>query len=133
MASVPVIVELLSEKVARPEYVDHGDTLDLASQHEVTLAPGDRTLVGTGLSLKFPMSHAGLVVPNSTLAVDFGVTVLDSPSVLTTEHRGEVLVALINLSWEEFVVKPNMRVARLVIVPIDRASFFGMQEWPPSG
>lgn len=127
MASVPVIYKLLDESVARPELTDLSDTLDLISPHRVELAPGDRALVGMGLSLKFPLGHVGLIVPSPTLAVDHGVTVVDAPSVLTAEHRGEVLVALINLSWEQFVVEPGTQIARLVLVPTDRASFFGAE------
>lgn len=106
-----------------PRYMsDAAAGLDLAAAppDPVTLAPGARTLIPTGISIELPKGHEGQVRPRSGLAVKHGVTVVNAPGTIDEDYRGEVKVALINLGAEPFVVERGMRVAQLVVAPVAR-------------
>ena len=104
-----------------PAYAREGDAgLDLTAAATVTLAPGGRRLVPTGLRVAIPSGHAGLVLPRSGLALRTGVTVLNAPGTIDSDYRGEVRVLLVNLGPESFTVTRGMRVAQLLFVPVAR-------------
>jgi len=88
----------------------------------LTLAPGARALVPTGLSIALPPDCEGQVRPRSGLAVKHGVTVINAPGTIDADYRGEVLVPMINLGQKAFTVEDGMRVAQLVIAPIAHAA-----------
>lgn len=92
-----------------------GFDLRAAVVEPVTLAPGARALVPTGLAMALPPGHEGQVRPRSGLAVRHGVTVLNSPGTVDADYRGEVMVALVNLGDEPFTVTRGMRVAQMVV------------------
>src|SRR5579862_1492927 len=82
--------------------------LDLASVEEVTLAPGERATVATGLAVAIPDGHAGFVQPRSGLAARHGITVVNSPGLVDSGYRGELKVTLLNTDpHETFVVEPG--------------------------
>lgn len=88
----------------------------------LTLGPGERALVPTGLKLELPKGSEGQVRPRSGLAVRHGVTVLNSPGTIDADYRGEVKVALVNLGAEPFVIRRGERIAQLVVAGVVRAS-----------
>lgn len=96
--------------------------LDLAAavpeDEPVTIPPGGRALVPTGLALALPPSHEGQVRPRSGLAANHGVTVLNAPGTIDADYRGEVKVILINHGAEPFVISRGMRIAQLVVSPV---------------
>jgi dUTP pyrophosphatase len=96
--------------------------LDLAAlvDSEVTIAPGARALVGTGIAVELPHRHEAQVRPRSGLAYKHGVTVLNSPGTIDEDYRGEIKVLLINHGSEPFVVRSGDRIAQLVIAPVTR-------------
>lgn len=98
--------------------------LDLLAdlEAEVTLAPLERALVPTGLSLALPAGFEGQVRPRSGLAAKQGVTVLNSPGTIDADYRGEVQVILVNLGAEPFVVRRGERIAQLVVAPVTRVA-----------
>lgn len=100
-----------------------GADLRAAVQDEVTLAPGERSLVPTGLVLEIPPGWEGQVRPRSGLAVRHGVTLVNSPGTVDSDYRGEVAVPLVNLGQEPFTVRRGDRIAQLVIAPVSRATF----------
>ena len=106
-----------------PRYASAGSAgLDLhAASGPVTLAPGARALVGTGIALALPEGFEGQVRPRSGLALKRGVTVLNAPGTIDSDYRGEIGVLLVNLGESAFVVERGMRIAQLVIVPVARA------------
>ncbi|HSO65833.1 MAG TPA: dUTP diphosphatase [Ornithinibacter sp.] len=114
---VPVSVRLLHPDASVPAYSTDGDAgADLTSVAEVTLAPGERSLVPTGLALALPAGTVGLVHPRSGLAARHGVTVVNAPGTLDSGYRGEVLVNLVNLDPREtFTVRVGDRIAQLVV------------------
>src|SRR5579883_1582164 len=84
----------------------------------LTIAPGDRALVPTGLAVALPVGTEGQVRPRSGLAARHGVTVLNSPGTIDADYRGEIRVILINLGQDAFTVTRGMRIAQLVIAPV---------------
>ena len=105
-----------------PAYAHPGDAgMDVRSIEEVTLAPGARALVHTGLVLMLPPDAEAQVRPRSGLALKHGVTVLNTPGTIDAGYRGEVGVILINLGAEPFVVEKGMKIAQLVISRVTQA------------
>ena len=107
-----------------PAYETTGSAgLDLpaAIEARLTLHPGERALVPTGLAMALEAGHEGQVRPRSGLAAKAGITVLNAPGTIDADYRGEVYVPLINLGHEAFVIERGMRIAQLVIAPFVQA------------
>jgi dUTP pyrophosphatase len=117
----PVCVPLLAAVQANvPQYAHDGDAgmdLHAALAQDVTLLPGQRQLIPTGISLALPKGLEAQVRPRSGLAVRHGLTVLNTPGTVDASYRGEVKVLLINLGHEPFVVQQGMKIAQLVVAP----------------
>ncbi len=112
-----------------PSYASEGSAgADLRAhiREEVTLAPGERALVPTGVRLGLPAGYEAQVRPRSGLAVKRGVTVLNAPGTIDADYRGEVQVALINHGEEAYTISRGDRIAQLVIAPVVQASFTGV-------
>ena len=106
-----------------PTYAHPGDAgMDVRSVEDVTLEPGARALVRTGLVLMLPPDAEAQVRPRSGLALKHGVTVLNSPGTIDAGYRGEVGVILVNLGAEPFVVEKGMKIAQLVVAPVAQAA-----------
>ena len=119
--------------VPLPAYQTQGAVgMDLCAAVEapLTLAPGDRALVGTGWAIAVPEGFEGQVRPRSGLALEHGITVLNSPGTIDPDFRGELRVLLINHGREPFVVTRGDRVAQLVIAPTARAELVVIPELP---
>jgi dUTP diphosphatase len=87
----------------------------------VTLAPGERAMIPTGIAIELPPGTEGQVRPRSGLAARHGVTILNAPGTVDADYRGEIQVILINLGQEPFIVLRGMRIGQLVIAPVLRA------------
>ena len=96
--------------------------MDLAASldADVTIAPGKRALVGTGLAIALPRGFEAQVRPRSGLAAKHGVTVLNAPGTIDEDYRGEIKVILVNHGDEPFVVKSGERIAQMVIARVER-------------
>lgn len=92
----------------------------VADGEPLTLAPGQRAMVPTGLTIALPAGHEAQVRPRSGLAAKHGITCLNSPGTIDADYRGEVKVILINLGQEPFVIKRGERIAQMVIAPVTR-------------
>jgi dUTP pyrophosphatase len=106
-----------------PEYATaHASGLDLlaALEEPLTLEPGARTLVPTGLALALPPGHEAQVRPRSGLAAKCGVTVLNTPGTIDADYRGEVKVILVNLGDEPVTFRHGDRIAQLVVAAVTR-------------
>lgn len=102
-----------------PSYAHPSDAgMDVRSVEALTLAPGKRALVHTGLVMLLPPLYEAQVRPRSGLALKNGVTVLNTPGTIDSGYRGEVGVILINLGDTDFEVKKGDKVAQLVIAPV---------------
>jgi dUTP pyrophosphatase len=87
----------------------------------VELKPGSRAAIPTGIAISMPAGNEGQIRPRSGLALHHGVTVLNSPGTIDADYRGELQVILANLGSEPFVVRRGMRIAQLVIAPVQHA------------
>jgi dUTP pyrophosphatase len=87
----------------------------------ITLAPGARALVPTGIAIALPPGSEGQIRPRSGLAIRHGITVLNSPGTIDADYRGELQVILVNLGDQSFVIPRGMRIAQLVIASIQHA------------
>jgi dUTP pyrophosphatase len=127
-------VTRLHDDAVLPTRAYAGDAgLDLASRERVTLEPGERAVVGTGLALALPDGHAALVIPRSGLAARNGISVVNAPGLIDSGYRGEVKVILLNTDRaERFTVEPGMRIAQLVIVAVPSVSVVEVASLPGS-
>jgi dUTP pyrophosphatase len=87
----------------------------------VEIAPGARALIPTGVAIALPPGHEGQVRPRSGLAFRHGVTVLNTPGTVDADYRGELQVVLVNLGTEPFIVQRGMRIAQMIVAPVQRA------------
>jgi dUTP pyrophosphatase len=117
-----------------PARAYNGDAgLDLSSCERLELAPGERALVPTGLAVAIPEGYAGFVQPRSGLATKHGISIVNTPGLVDSGYRGELLVNLVNTDKHEaFVVEPGMRIAQLVILPIPELELVEVDELPES-
>jgi len=105
--------------------------LDLAACERVTIAPGERAIVGTGLAVAIPDGYAGFVLPRSGLAARHGIGKVNSPGLIDSGYRGEVRVVLLNTDRQDsFEVEPGMRIAQLVILQLPAVELDVVDELP---
>ena len=101
-----------------PKYATNGSAgvdLRAAISSDIIIAPGDRVLVQTGIQIALPDGYEAQIRPRSGLALNYGVTVLNTPGTVDSDYRGELKVLLVNFGHEPFVVTHGMRIAQLVI------------------
>jgi dUTP pyrophosphatase len=107
--------------------------IDLAACERVELAPGERALVPTGLAVAIPPGYAGYVQPRSGLATKHGISIVNTPGLVDSGYRGELLVNLLNTDPREvFVVEPGMRIAQLVVLAVPDVRPVEVEELPDS-
>jgi len=134
---VSVLVQRVAsrgEPLPLPSYATPGAAgLDLRSDVALTLEPGRRALVPTGIALAIPEGFEGQVRPRSGLALKHGITCLNSPGTIDSDYRGEVGVILANLGNEVFAIQRGDRIAQLVIAEVTRAQLALTEALPESG
>ena len=115
-----------------PAYARRGDAgLDVCAAEAVTVAPGARVLVRTGIALAIPDGFAALVLPRSGLALRHGLTVLNSPGLIDAGYRGEVKVLMINTDRNTAVkLERGDRIAQLVVQRIEDVELTEVDELP---
>ncbi len=104
----------------------------LEAIERIVLAPGQKTIVPTGLIFQIPSGYEIQCRPRSGLAAKNGVTVLNSPGTIDADYRGEVKIILINLGTEEFIIEDQERIAQLVLAPVVQADFQWADELSPT-
>ena len=117
-----------------PSYAHPGDAgADLVSRVDVTLAPGQRVLVPTGLAIALPEGYAAFTHPRSGLAARHGITIVNAPGTVDAGYRGELLVNLVNLDPDEpFEVRRGDRIAQLVVQRVAEVDFVDVDSLPES-
>jgi len=128
---VPVEVRRLphGEGLALPAYATEGAAgMDVVSAEDVTIAPGERHPVATGLSLAIPPGYEIQVRPRSGLAFRHGITVPNTPGTIDSDYRGELKVLLINHGTLPFAIARGDRVAQLVLAPVVQAGWVEVEE-----
>jgi dUTP pyrophosphatase len=129
-----VLIQRLDEGVELPHYAHPGDAgADLHTTVDVTLAPGERALVPTGIAVALPLGYAAFVHPRSGLAARCGLSLVNSPGTVDSGYRGEIKVLLINLDPAAPIeLSRGDRVAQLVIQPVEQARFRVVDALPDS-
>ena len=121
-AEVKLRVRRLDGRVELPAYAYAGDAgLDLRSAEDVTLEPGERRRVSTGLAVAMPDGYAGFVMPRSGLALREGLSMANTPGLIDAHYRGELKICAINLDPSRPIrIERGERVAQLVIIKVPR-------------
>lgn len=128
VVDVPIVAE------QHPQYAHANDAgADLCAAESLTILPGERALVSTGVSIALPDGFAAFVVPRSGLAAKRGITVLNSPGTVDAGYRGEIKVTLLNTDRNEaFEIAVGDRIAQMIVMPVTRAVFLPVDELPGS-
>ena len=129
-STVDIALRMLDPELPVPSYAHEGDAgADLCAREDVTLAPGERVLVATGVSIALPLGYVGLIHPRSGLATKHGLTVVNAPGTVDAGYRGELKVTLLNTDVRTpIVLKRGDRIAQLVIQKVERATFIQVEE-----
>lgn len=127
---IEVAVRRLREDAVLPAQAYEGDAgFDLVACESVTLAPGQRALVATGIAVEIPDGFAGFVQPRSGLAAEHGIGVVNSPGLIDSGYRGEIRVVLLNTDpVHDFTVDPGTRIAQLVVAPVASVRLVEVEE-----
>ena len=135
MSNVQVLITRLDESIPLPRYAKGGDAgADIVSRINITLKPGERALVPTGISIALPDGYAAFVHPRSGLAIKHGVTMVNAPGTVDAGFRGELQCIMINHDQHESITfKKGDRIAQLVIQKVERAEFVEVKDLPGSG
>jgi dUTP pyrophosphatase len=133
MSAVRVLRLPHGEGLPLPSYhSEHAAGLDVVAgvreEEPLELTPGARALVPTGFALELPPGYEAQLRPRSGLALNSGVTLLNSPGTIDADYRGEIKVLLVNLGTERFVVHRGMRVAQLVVARVEHVQIELAQE-----
>jgi dUTP pyrophosphatase len=131
---VAVLVRRLDPALPLPAYAHPGDAgADLVTAEDLTLAPGQRRTVPTGIAVALPPGYAGFVHPRSGLADRHGLTVVNAPGTVDSGYRGEIRVTLLNTDAERTLrLRRGDRIAQLVVQRVARAVFAERAELPES-
>ena len=132
--TVRLEIKKVRDSAVVPARAYAGDAgMDLAACERVELAPGARALVSTGLAVAIPDGYAGYVQPRSGLAAKHGISIVNTPGLVDSGYRGELLVNLVNHDEaQSFVVEPGMRIAQLVILQVPPVELVEVDELPAS-
>jgi len=135
MANVQVLITRLDPSIPLPVYAKGGDAgADIVTRVDVTLQPGERALVPTGIAIALPDGYAALVHPRSGLAIKHGVTMVNAPGTVDAGYRGELHCIMINHDQKEAITfHKGDRIAQLVIQKVERAEFVEVKDLPGSG
>jgi dUTP pyrophosphatase len=119
--------------VSLPQYMTEGSSgMDLFAslEKEVTLTPGERRLIPTGISVAIPEGFEGQIRPRSGLAIQKGIGIVNGPGTIDADYRGEIGVLLINFGEEPFTIRDGDRIAQIVISQVFRATFEEVDDLP---
>jgi dUTP pyrophosphatase len=129
-----VLIQRLDPELAIPAYAHPGDAgADLVTTTDVTLKPGERALVGTGIAIALQDGYAAFVHPRSGLAARHGVSIVNAPGTVDAGYRGEIKVCLVNTDTaSEVTLKRGDRIAQLIIQRVEKARFVEVERLPGS-
>ena len=130
---VKVLVKKLDQNIKLPFYKtpqSSGMDLMAINQKQITINPGGKEIIPTGLSVAIPKNYEIQIRPRSGLAAKKGISVLNTPGTVDSDYRGEIKIILINLSKESFVVKSGDRVAQMILCPVVRAKLKEVKNLP---
>ena len=130
---VKVLVKKLDQNIKLPFYKtpqSSGMDLMAINQKQITINPGGKEIIPTGLSVAIPKNYEIQIRPRSGLAANKGISVLNSPGTIDADYRGEIKIILINLGKEPFIVKSGDRIAQMVLCPESKVELKEVKELP---
>ena len=132
--TVEIALQRIDPELPPPAYAHPGDAgADVVTAVDVTLAPGERALVPTGISIALPQGYVALLHPRSGLAMRHGLSIVNTPGTVDAGYRGEIKVLLINLDQREpIVLRRGDRIAQMVIQRVETARFVDVEVLPDS-
>ncbi len=132
IAAPDLAIKVLDARAVVPQRAHAGDAgLDLSILERVTIEPGARARVGTGLAIAVPPGYAGFIVPRSGLAARLGLSLVNTPGIVDAGYRGEVQIVLLNTDRETTIeLAAGERVAQLLIVPVALSAVVAVDELP---
>jgi dUTP pyrophosphatase len=132
MVTLDVLISTTSSDVPLPVYAHPGDAgADITTRIDVTIAPGERVTVPTGLKIALPDGFVALIHPRSGLAAKHGVTIVNAPGTVDAAYRGEIAVTLLNTDANDAVTfAKGDRIAQMVIQRVERAAFIEVETLP---
>jgi dUTP pyrophosphatase len=132
--TVPVLITRLDDSIPLPSYEHPGDAgLDLRAAESVSIAPGERALVATGIAIALPAGFAAFVHPRSGLAIRAGLGIVNAPGVIDAGYRGEIKVILVNHDLRETIdISHGDRIAQMVVQQVEQAELIEVSELPGS-
>ena len=138
MGEVTIRIKRLRKdgSIPLPQYMSPGSSgMDLYAfvENVITLVPGERKRIPTGISVAIPEGFEGQIRARSGLAIHHGIGVINGPGTIDADYRGELCVLLINLGNSPFAVRHGDRIAQMVISPVFRAIFEEVETLPPTG
>jgi len=121
---IKVKIKKIKDNAITPKYAYQGDAgVDLHSTEEYILKPGERTLVSTGIKIAIPPGYEAQVRPKSGLALNHGISVVNTPGTIDAGYRGEVGILAINHGQEEYKIEAGKKVAQMIFKKVEQAEF----------
>lgn len=123
-------IKILNNSVPNPRYAHESDAgLDLYSTIDYVLKPFERKLIPTGIKVAIPEGFAGFVQPRSGLAINHGISLVNTPGLIDSGYRGEIKAIIINLDSENsFEIKKGDKICQLVILRVEKANLLFKEE-----
>ena len=127
-----LLIEQLDPELPLPKFAKPGDAgADLYARIDLTLAPGERALMPTGIAIALPPGFAAFIHPRSGLAIRDGLSMVNAPGTIDASYRGEIQVILINMDTKNAIaIKRGDRVAQLVIQRVENVRFVPVTQLP---
>lgn len=119
-----ILIKKLDDNAVLPKYETKGSSgMDLKANIEspITIKPGEKSLIPTGIAVSIPEKYELQIRPRSGLAIKHSISVLNTPGTIDSDYRGEIKVIIINHSNEDFKVTNGLRIAQMVLCPIEKA------------
>ena len=124
-----VKIKKINDNAIIPKYAHKGDAgADLHSTEDYLLKPGERILVSTGIKIAIPQGYEAQIRPKSGLALNQGISIVNTPGTIDCEYRGEVGVIAINLGKEDFKIEKGKKIAQMIFNKIEEAEFEEVDE-----
>ena len=132
---IKILIKKLTKEVKLPNYKTVGSSgMDIVANinNEITIQPGEKKLIPTGILIAIPNNYEVQIRPRSGLAIKNGISILNTPGTIDSDYRGEIKVVLINLGKDIFKIKNGDRIAQMVLCPIVKAKFEEVDKLPNS-
>ena len=130
---VKILIKKIQKNISLPEYKTEGSSgMDLLASIDkaITLVPGEKQLISTGIAVAIPKDFEIQIRPRSGLAAKNGISILNAPGTIDSDYRGEIKVILINLGKKKFIVKNGERIAQMILCPVVKIKFYEVNKLP---